>query len=45
MTQQEFQQRYNVSERLGEGGFGEVFKAYDKVRLGGLESIQSKARA
>lgn len=32
MTQAEFQQRYKydtTTDRLGEGGFGEVFKAYD----------------
>ena len=32
MTQQEFQQRYTydpVTDKLGEGGFGSVFKAYD----------------
>jgi len=32
MTQQEFQKRYTynpVSDKLGEGGFGKVFKAYD----------------
>ena len=32
MTQQEFQQRYQyntTTDRLGEGGFGKVFKAYD----------------
>ena len=32
MTQKEFQQRYTIEERLGEGGFGEVFKVYDMVR-------------
>jgi len=32
MTQQEFQQRYTydlATDKLGEGGFGKVFKAYD----------------
>ena len=35
MTQQEFQQRYTYNpstDRLGGGGFGEVFKAYDTHR-------------
>jgi len=35
MTQQEFQTRYTYTpdtDRLGEGGFGEVFKVYDNVR-------------
>jgi len=35
MTQQEFQKRYTYiaeNDRLGGGGFGEVFKAYDTVR-------------
>ena len=32
MELQEFQQRYSVTDLLGEGGFGEVFKAYDTVR-------------
>jgi serine/threonine protein kinase len=32
MTQQEFQKRYTYNastDKLGEGGFGKVFKAYD----------------
>jgi serine/threonine-protein kinase len=35
MTQQEFQKRYTYSsatDKLGEGGFGSVFKAYDNFR-------------
>jgi serine/threonine protein kinase len=35
MTHQEFQQRYTYNpstDQLGDGGFGEVFKAYDTVR-------------
>ena len=32
MTQQEFQKRYTynlATDKIGEGGFGTVFKAYD----------------